>query len=60
MYLTQAALRSSIPDLVARLQVSHLRTFYATPGHEALDIPYVQANLLAVKDGPRQGGPLLC
>jgi O-antigen biosynthesis protein len=59
MYLTQLALRESIPELSARLQVSHLRTFYATPGHEVLDIPYVQANLLAVKDGPRQGGPLL-
>jgi hypothetical protein len=23
-------------------------------------IAYVQANLIAVKDGPRQGGPLLC
>ena len=32
----------------------------AREGHVDLDIPYVQANLLAVKDGPRQGGPLLC
>jgi O-antigen biosynthesis protein len=60
MYLTQAALHDAIPDLKARLQVSHLRTFYPSPGHQERDIAYVQANLLAVKDGPRQGGPLLC
>jgi glycosyltransferase involved in cell wall biosynthesis len=60
MYLTQAALHDAIPDLKARLQVSHLRTFYPSPGHEERAIAYVQANLLAVKEGPRQGGPLLC
>jgi hypothetical protein len=60
MYLTQRDLHDAIPDLTARLQVSHLRTLHPSPGHAELDIPYVQANLLAVKDGPRQGGPLLC
>ena len=60
MYLTQAELRETIPDLTARLQISHLGTYFQTPAHEQLDVPYVQANLLAVKDGPRQGGPLLC
>jgi glycosyltransferase involved in cell wall biosynthesis len=60
IYLTQQELRSLIPELTARLQVSHLRTFFPTPGHVDMNICYVQANLLAVKDGPRQGGPLLC
>lgn len=60
MYLTQAALHDAIPDLKARLPVSHVRTFYPSPGHQERDIAYVQANLLAVKEGPRQGGPLLC
>ena len=60
MYLTQRAMRDAIPDLTARLQVSHLRTFFPTPRHVDLDISYVQANLMAIKDGPRQGGPLLC
>jgi O-antigen biosynthesis protein len=60
MYVTQAALHDLIPDLKARFQVSQLRTFYPSPGHEELRIAYAQANLLAVKDGPRQGGPLLC
>jgi len=58
-YLTQANLRRSIPALNARLQVSHQRTFHPTPWHEELQIPYVDANLVAVKDGPRLGGPLL-
>jgi hypothetical protein len=57
-YLTQRELRSSIPALTARLQVSHVRTFFPTPWHEEHAIPYVQANLLAIKDGPRQGGRL--
>jgi O-antigen biosynthesis protein len=60
MYLTQAALHDAIPELKARFQVSHLRTFYPSPGHEEMNICYVQANLLAVKEGARQGGPLLC
>lgn len=60
MYLTQRALHDLIPELTARLQVSHLGTFYPTEGHAELQIPYVQANLLAIKEGPRQGGPLLC
>ena len=58
-YLTQASLRPSIPTLIARFQMSQLRTYYPTPWHEQMLIPYVQANLLCLKDGPRQGGPLL-
>jgi hypothetical protein len=46
--------------LTTGLLLAHLRTFYPSPGHERLSIAYVQANLLAVKEGPRQGGPLLC
>ncbi len=60
MYFTQSALRSLVPGLTARLQVSHLRTFFPSEGHVEMNISYVQANLMAVKDGPRQGGPLLC
>ena len=59
MYLTQATLRPTIPALTARLQVSHLQTYWPSPVHEQLNIPYVKGNLLAIKDGPRQGGPLL-
>jgi O-antigen biosynthesis protein len=60
MYLTQAALRATIPTLRARWQVSHLTTYYPSAVHEEIGIPYVKANLLAIKDGPRQGGPLMC
>jgi glycosyltransferase involved in cell wall biosynthesis len=60
MYYTQSALRELVPGYGARFQVSHLRTFFPTPGHVDMQISYVQANLMAVKDGPRQGGPLLC
>ncbi len=60
MYLTQKALHDLIPDLTSRWQVSYLGTFFPTPQHIELELPYVHANLIAVKDGPRQGGPLLC
>jgi glycosyltransferase involved in cell wall biosynthesis len=60
MYLTRDELRPTIPTLRARLQVSHLTTYYPSRVHEDINIPYVKANLLAIKDGPRQGGPLSC
>jgi hypothetical protein len=59
MYLTQSNLRAAVPGLAARLQVSYLSTSFPTDEHAEVFVPYVQANLLAVKDGPRQGGPLL-
>ncbi len=42
-----------------RFQVSRMQTYFLTDWHEASQLPYVQANLIAVKDGPRQGGYLL-
>jgi O-antigen biosynthesis protein len=60
-YLTQAALRDRVfPGNPMRFQVSGIRTYFPTAFDKAHDIAYVDANLLAVKDGPRQGGPLLC
>jgi hypothetical protein len=59
-YLTQARLRPSIPDLTGRFQISHLSTSFPSDWHRQMNISYVFANLLAVKDGPRQGGPVLC
>jgi hypothetical protein len=58
-YFTQSALHDAIPDLTARLQVSHLGTYFPTEAHAEMMISYVHANLLAIKNGPRQGGPLL-
>jgi len=57
-YLTQLSMRPTIPTLSARLQVSHVLTYWPSELHEQMNIPYVKANLLAIKDGPRQGGPL--
>jgi SAM-dependent methyltransferase len=61
-YLTQAPLRDhAFPALShVRFQVSGLRTHYPSRFHESAKISYVEANLLAIKDGSRQGGPLLC
>ncbi|HEX3706718.1 MAG TPA: glycosyltransferase [Mycobacteriales bacterium] len=59
-YLTQAELSPAVPGLHARFQASHVQTYYPTQAHEQLDIPYVKANLLAIKGGARQGGALLC
>ncbi|MDQ1699669.1 MAG: hypothetical protein QOG34_1532, partial [Frankiaceae bacterium] len=44
--------------LTARLQLSHVLTYWPSDVHEQMHIPYVKGNLIAVKDGPRQGGPL--
>jgi glycosyltransferase involved in cell wall biosynthesis len=59
-YLTQTSARQALPELTGRFQISHLRTYFPTVWHEQVGISYVQANLLAIKEGPRQGGPLLC
>ena len=59
-YLTQAARRVSIPDLSARLQVGYIGTIYPSDFYRDAQIPMVEADLLAIKDGLRLGGPLLC
>ena len=59
-YLTQAPLFRSMPQLRTRFQVSRMQTYYPSEWHERFRMPYVEANLLAIKDGPRQGGELLC
>jgi len=59
-YLTQAARRASIPALDARLQVGYIGTVYPSEFYRDAQIPMVEADLLAIKDGPRLGGPLLC
>ena len=58
-YLTDRDRHPRIPMLRARLQMSDLHTDFPSAWHKENKIPYVHANLLAVKDGPRQGGPLL-
>jgi SAM-dependent methyltransferase len=48
-----------VPELRARFQVSRLVTGFPTQWHADNDIPYVTANLIAIKGSqPRNGGPL--
>ena len=54
-YLTQRELRSSIPALTARLQVGFLGTVFPNDFFRDSNIPFVEANLLVVKDGAEAG-----
>lgn len=57
-YIVDPVLRAAVPGLDARFQISQVRTWHPTPWHASRQMGYVQANLIALKDGPRQGGPL--
>jgi len=59
-YYTDSRYRSFVPQITARFQVSRLVTYFPTEWHERQQIPYVAANLIAVKEPmPRNGGLLL-
>jgi hypothetical protein len=58
-YYTEPGYRGYVPEIKAQFQVSRLFTNFPTEWHQAHDIPYVTANLIAVKEPmPRNGGPL--
>lgn len=58
-YYTEETFRCLVPGLTARFQTSRLVTYFPSDWHKANEIPYVAANLIAVKDGaPREGGLL--
>ncbi|HXX90527.1 MAG TPA: glycosyltransferase [Acidimicrobiales bacterium] len=57
-YFTDADYARFVPSIRCRFQVSRLVTYFPSPWHEEHDVPYVCANLIAIKDGPRQGGYL--
>jgi O-antigen biosynthesis protein len=57
-YFTDQEYARYVPSISCRFQVSRLVTFFPNAWHEEHQIPYVCANLIAVKDGPRQGGQL--
>lgn len=58
-YYTERAYRDFVPELQVQFQTSRLVTHFPTEWHQAHDISYVTANLIALKDGtPRNGGPL--
>ncbi|MFJ1609955.1 glycosyltransferase [Streptomyces sp. NPDC088253] len=59
-YYTDNQYRAFVPEIRARFQSSRLVTYYPTDWHSRNHISYVQANLIAMKDGAeRCGGPLL-
>ncbi|KFF95754.1 glycosyl transferase family 2 [Streptomyces scabiei] len=59
-YYTDNQYRAFVPEIQARFQNSRLVTYFPTDWHSVNQISYVQANLIAVKDGAeRCGGPLL-
>ena len=58
-YVTDEAYARYVPQLRCRFQVSRLVTYFPSAWHEEHNIPYVSANLIAIKDGgARNGGPL--
>jgi O-antigen biosynthesis protein len=57
-YFTNANYAAFVPEITCRFQVSHIADYYPSDWHEQNRIPYVAANLIAVKDGPRNGGLL--
>ena len=57
-YLTDNEYARLVPSLSCRFQVSRLVTYFPSIWHEQRNISYVCSNLIAIKDGPRQGGPL--
>lgn len=56
---TNRAFAAPADRIGCRFQVSRVQTEFLSDWHQANQLPYVQANLIAVKDGPRQGGYLL-
>jgi hypothetical protein len=59
-YYTERQYRNFVPQIEAAFQVSRLVTYFPTEWHEQHRIPYVTANLIALKDStPRNGGRLM-
>jgi O-antigen biosynthesis protein len=56
-YYTEANYRNFVPEIKAKFQSSRLITTFPTEWHVRHNIPYVTANLIALKDPmPRNGG----
>jgi len=59
-YYTDARYRNFVPTIKAAFQVSRLVTYFPSEWHEQHHIPYVTANLIALKPPmPRNGGLIL-
>jgi O-antigen biosynthesis protein len=58
-YFTDRTYSEFVPPIKCRFQTSRIVTIFPSPWHEEHNISYVNANLIAIKEGPRQGGLLL-
>jgi len=57
-YFTNKQYASFVPQIKCRFQLSRMVTFYPDAWHEEHLISYVNANMIAIKDGPRMAGEL--
>jgi len=58
-YFTDANYFRFVPEIKCRFQSSRLVTYFPSEWHQKHNIPYVSANLIAIKDdAPRNGGLL--
>jgi len=58
-YWTDRNYQKYVPEITARFQVSRLQTFFPTQWHQQQNISYVQANLVALKEGSERFGGIL-
>ncbi len=58
-YYTDKQFARYLPGLEARFQVSRIIEWFPSDWHRAENVPYVEAHLLAVKDGNRPMGEVL-
>lgn len=57
-YYTDHQYAKYVPEIICRFQVSRLVSLFPSDWHRENSIPYVRANLVAVKNGPRLPGLL--
>jgi SAM-dependent methyltransferase len=55
-YYTEASYRNFVPEIKARFQSSRLVTTFPTEWHARHNIPYVTANLIALKEPMARNG----
>ena len=58
-YYTDARFARYVPDFKGRFQVSRVIEWFPSDWHRQENVPYVEAHLFALKDGPRIMGELL-
>lgn len=58
-YYTNPKLQQYVPEIKARFQVSRVLTWYPSDWHKQHNISYVDAQLIAIKDGFRAPGECL-